>query len=299
MREAIISFPMLGPDFSLNPPYCIRIGDFAIYYYGIIIALGMMLAVLYCTRVSARFRLTPDAVYGYLIPAVICAVIGARLYYCITFTDAEGVHTYLHDVVSFLYIRDGGLAIYGGVLGAGLAILVRARLRRESAWPVLDIMGMGLPIGQAVGRWGNFFNREAYGYETDIFCRMGLTLNGETVYVHPTFLYECLWSCIGFVLLHTLSKHRRRYQGQFFLLYLIWYGFGRTLIEGLRSDSLWLVPGVVRISQLLAALTCLAACVCYAVNARRVSAGLPPLVGRPDGPEADENAENAQARAHE
>ncbi|MBR1659997.1 MAG: prolipoprotein diacylglyceryl transferase [Oscillospiraceae bacterium] len=294
MREAIISFPMLGPDFAVNPPYCIRIGGFEIYFYGILIALGMLLAVWYCTRVGARFRLTADEIYGYLIPAVICAVIGARLYYCILYTDAEGVHTYLRNPVSFLYIRDGGLALYGGVLGAGLAIWVRALRRRESVWRVLDIMGMGLPIGQAVGRWGNFFNREAYGYETDIFCRMGLTLNGTTVYVHPTFLYESLWNCVGFGLLHFLSKRIRRYQGQFFLLYLIWYGLGRTLIEGLRSDSLWLVPGVVRVSQLLAACTCVLALALYIINANRLSAGKAPLAGRRDPAEEPPEPQNQE-----
>ena len=290
MREAVISFPLLG--LTLDPPYSISIGGFDIYYYGIIIALGMLLAVLYCTRVSARFRLTPDEVYGYLIPAVLAAIVGARLYYCVTYTDAAGVHTYLHDPVSFLYIRDGGLALYGGAIGAALAICIRAARLREAPWRVLDIMGMGMPIGQAVGRWGNFFNREAYGVETDIFCRMGLTLNGVTVYVHPTFLYECLWNCAGFALLHFLSRGHRRYQGQFFLLYLIWYGLGRALIEGLRSDSLWLVPGVVRISQLLAVVTCLLALGCVLVNSKRLAAGKPPLVGALDPPQPEAEAED-------
>ena len=128
--------------------------------------------------------------------------------------------------------------------------------------------------------------------ETDIFCRMGLTLNGVTVYVHPTFLYECLWNCAGFALLHFLSRGHRRYQGQFFLLYLIWYGLGRALIEGLRSDSLWLVPGVVRISQLLAVVTCLLALGCVLVNSKRLAAGKPPLVGALDPPQPEAEAED-------
>ena len=282
MREAVISFPLLGGDFQLNPPYCITIGGFNIYFYGMIIALGLLLAVAYAVRVHARFHISVDAIYDYVIWGVLSAVLFARLFYCLAYTDASGVHTYLREPRRFLYIRDGGLAIYGGVLGAALALLLRARMRRESPWPILDIMGMGLPIGQSVGRWGNFFNREAYGYETDIFCRMGLTLEGVTVYVHPTFLYESLWNCLGFVLLHWLSKTRRRYQGQFLWLYLIWYGFGRMLIEGLRSDSLWLVPGVVRISQLLAGLSFVCGLVIYVVNARALAAGKPPLAGRLD-----------------
>lgn len=282
MREAVISFPMFGPDFSLNPPYAIRLFGFPIYFYGIIIACGVLLAVAYAARNCRRFGMDMDSVYDYLIRALIAAILGARLYYCLTYTDAAGVHTYFHNPIAILYIRDGGLAIYGGVIGAGLALLLRARRRRETVWKPLDIMGMGLLIGQCVGRWGNFFNREAYGRETEIFCRMGLTLDGVTVYVHPTFLYESLWNFAGFLPLHRLSLRARRYQGQFFLLYLIWYGFGRMLIEGLRSDSLWLIPGVVRISQLLAALSCLTGAVLYLCNARRLRRGLPPLAGRLD-----------------
>ena len=286
MREAVISFPMFGEGFRLDPPSCIAIGGFNIYFYGIIIALGMLLAVLYGTRVCKRFGMTPEQIYDYLIWAVITAVVCARLYYCIIFTDANGVHTYLRDPASFFRIRDGGLAIYGGVIGAILAIFVRSRMRKESIWKPLDLMSLGLLIGQSIGRWGNFFNREAYGYETDVFCRMGLTLNGTTTYVHPTFLYESLWNALGFLLLHLHSKKYRKYQGQYFLLYLIWYGFGRFFIEGIRSDSLWLVPGVIRVSQLLAGVTFALALAAYLVNARRLSAGKAPLIGRLDADDA-------------
>lgn len=298
MREAVISFPMFGENFQLNPPSSLSIGGFHIYFYGVIIALGLLLAILYASKTSRRFGMEMDTVYDYLIWAVITAVIGARLYYCATYTDAAGVHTYLRDPVSFLYIRDGGLAIYGGVIGAILALFVRSRMRRESVWPPLDVMSLGLLIGQSVGRWGNFFNREAFGYETGVFCRMGLTLNGVTVYVHPTFLYESLWNALGLLLLHLHSKKHRRYQGQYFLLYLIWYGFGRMFIEGLRSDSLWLVPGVIRISQLLAAVTFALALALYLVNARRLAAGKPPLVGALDA-EAPAEAEEASAPREE
>ncbi len=284
MREAIISFPFLG--LSVDPPYCIEIGSFCIYYYGIIIAVGFLLAVFYASRVHDRFDIKMDDVYDYIIWGVIFGVICARLYYCITFTDEAGVHTYLKDPASILRIRDGGLAIYGGVIGAVAALVVRARMKKQSVFPVLDIMSFGFLIGQLVGRWGNFFNREAYGYETEIFCRMGLTLDGSTIYVHPTFLYESLWNLLGLVLLHVHAKRRRRYQGQYFLLYLTWYGFGRAAIEGLRSDSLWLIPDVIRISQLLGLVSALAALALYVVNARRLAAGKPPVFGKPL-PDAD------------
>ncbi len=301
MREAIISFPFLG--LTVDPPYCIEIGSFCIYYYGIIIAVGFLLAVLYASRVHKRFDISMDDVYDYIIWGVIAGVICARLYYCITFTDEAGVHTYLRDPAAMLRIRDGGLAIYGGVIGAVLALIVRSRMKKQSVFPILDVMSFGFLIGQLVGRWGNFFNREAYGYETDVFCRMGLTLGGATVYVHPTFLYESLWNLLGLLLLHFHSKKHRKWQGQYFLAYLIWYGFGRAAIEGLRSDSLWLVPGVIRISQLLGLVSALAALVLYILDLRAVHAGKPPVFGRalpdaeaePDGepePAPDSDAES-------
>lgn len=289
MREAIISFPMFGAGFQLDPPYSLnslleQLGkepvSFDIYFYGLIIAIGFLLAVLYTSRFCRRLDMKMDVVYDYVIWAVIAAVICARLYYCVTYTDALGVHTYLRDPASILRIRDGGLAIYGGVIGAALAILVRARMRKESPWPAFDVMAFGLLIGQSVGRWGNFFNREAYGYETDIFCRMGLTLNGATIWVHPTFLYESLWNLLGLLLLHFHCKKRRQYQGQYLFAYLIWYGVGRAAIEGLRSDSLWLIPGVIRVSQLLAIVTAALAALVWICNARRIAAGKKPLLGK-------------------
>lgn len=279
MREAIISFPMFGENFAINPPYCFSIGNFCIYYYGIIIGIGFLLAMLYAARNAKRFDMTMDNVYDYVIWAVLAAIVCARLYYCITYTDADGVHTYLRDPASFLRIRDGGLAIYGGVIGAILALLITARIRKESVWKALDMMSFGLLIGQLIGRWGNFFNREAFGYETDIFCRMGLTLNGSTIYVHPTFLYESLWNLLGLILLHIHSKTRRKYQGQYFIAYLFWYGLGRAVIEGLRSDSLWLIPDVIRVSQLLAIISAVLAVIAWCVNEVRIRHGKAPLFG--------------------
>ncbi len=296
MREAIISFPFLG--LTLDPPYCIRIGSFCIYYYGIIIAVGFLLAVFYVSRIHDRMDIKMDDVYDYIIWGVIAGVICARLYYCVTFTDDAGVHTYLRDPASILRIRDGGLAIYGGVIGAVAALLVRARMKKQSVFPILDVMAFGFLIGQLVGRWGNFFNREAYGYETDVFCRMGLTLGGSTIYVHPTFLYESLWNLLGFLLLHFHAKKHRRWQGQYFLAYLIWYGFGRAAIEGLRSDSLWLIPGSIRISQLLGLVSALAALVLYVLDLRRVNAGKPPILGHPL-PDAEAEPDDAPDTAPE
>lgn len=275
MREAVISFPMLGEGFSVNPPSYFTIGSFKIYFYGVIIALGFLLAILYTAKYCKRVGMRMDDIYDLLIFAVPAAVIGARLYYVIFYYSL-----YAGDFWSIFRIRDGGLAIYGGVIGAVIALFFRCRRKKLSFAGALDVASFGLLIGQSVGRWGNFFNREAFGYETDAFCRMGLTVPGqETVYVHPTFLYESLWNLLGLVVLHFVCKKHRRYRGQFFLLYLMWYGLGRAVIEGLRTDSLWLIPGVIRVSQLLAAASVVIAGALYIINNVRVKKGLRPLVG--------------------
>ena len=157
-----------------------------------------------------------------------------------------------------LYIWEGGLAIYGGVIGAALSIILFSRIKKVRLGAVLDLVSISFLIGQSIGRWGNFFNREAFGAATDSFLRMGLenAKTGEVIYYHPTFLYESVWNAIGFALLHFLSK-KRKYDGQIALGYAAWYGLGRALIEGLRTDSLYWGP--FRVSQVLAAASCLIA----------------------------------------
>lgn len=275
LRQAAISFPMFGEGFSVCPPASFQLFGKTIYLYGVIIAVGFFLAILYGVKHSAKlFGVTADDLYDALILAVPLGIIGARLYYCLTFKDASGANPYLQDPVSILRIWEGGLAIYGGVIGGALGMILTALRKKIPIGPYLDCGSMGLLIGQAIGRWGNFTNREAYGWSENVdrlFCRMGLTVPGyETFYVHPTFLYESLWNVIGFLALHFWTKrHRRRFDGEVFLLYLAWYGFGRMLIEGLRTDSLWLVPGVIRISQLLAAVTLVISVVLLLVLGRK------------------------------
>ena len=151
----------------------------------------------------------------------------------------------------------GGIAIYGAVIGAVLGLLLYGRVKKVPIAPYMDVGALGLLIGQLVGRWGNFINREAFGRETDVFCRMGLTdAAGKTIYVHPAFLYESLWNFLGFLLLHRFSKSKKyRYNGQIFAMYVAWYGFGRMLIEGLRTDSLYLFRTGLRVSQVLGGLS--------------------------------------------
>lgn len=264
--KPIISFPMLG-DFSINPPNSFEVFGFSIYWYGVIIAAGFLLAVLYCMHRCGEFGLNSDNVLDTLIVGTPLAIIGARLYYVVFYFDL-----YRDNLWEIFAIRDGGLAIYGGIIGAIIGLLIVSRWRRFSALAMLDLGCFGMLIGQFVGRWGNFINREAYGAETEIFCRMGLTdpVTGNTIYVHPTFLYESLWNFLGFVLLHIFSKKfERRFDGQFFLMYVAWYGFGRMLIEGLRTDSLYIPGTAIRVSQLLGALSCAAAVIAFVIMWKR------------------------------
>ncbi|HIW16075.1 MAG TPA: prolipoprotein diacylglyceryl transferase [Firmicutes bacterium] len=264
--KPIISFPMLG-DLSINPPNSFEVFGFSIYWYGVIIAAGFLLAVLYCMHRCGEFGLNSDNVLDTLIVGTPLAIIGARLYYVVFYFDL-----YRDNLWEIFAIRDGGLAIYGGIIGAIIGLLIVSHWRRFSAFAMLDLGCFGMLIGQFVGRWGNFINREAYGAETEIFCRMGLTdpVTGNTIYVHPTFLYESLWNFLGFVLLHIFSKKfERRFDGQFFLMYVAWYGFGRMLIEGLRTDSLYIPGTAIRVSQLLGALSCAAAVIAFVIMWKR------------------------------
>lgn len=244
-----ITFPNLG--ISVNPsPVAFTLLGKDVYWYGIIIAAGFILAVLYAMGRCREFGLTDDNILDMLFVAVPTAVICARAYYCIFYWEL-----YADDPISALYIWEGGLAIYGGVIGAVAAVLVFCKVKKLPVGPMLDIGGLGLLIGQLVGRWGNFINREAHGAVTDSFLKMGLENSaGQVVYYHPTFLYESLWNLIGLVLLHFFSKKRKK-DGEVFAAYLAWYGLGRAWIEGLRTDSLYLFGTGIRVSQLVAILS--------------------------------------------
>ena len=238
---------------EMNPPRTLEIFGLSIHFYGLIIACGLMLAVLYGCKRCKEFGFSADDLTDGVLCIVPFAILCARLYYCIFDWSS-----YRDNPISILYIWQGGLAIYGGVIGAAIGVLVFSRVKKIKVGAVLDIVALGFLIGQAIGRWGNFFNREAFGAATDCFMKMGLfhKFNQSWEYYHPTFLYESLWNVAGFVGLHFLSK-KRQYDGQIALGYAAWYGLGRAFVEGLRSDSLWWGP--FRVSQLLAAASCFAA----------------------------------------
>lgn len=266
LREAAISFPMFG-DFSINPSSSFTLFGHTFYWYGAIIALGFILAILYCSRRSREFvGVSSDDLFDFILWLIPVAIIGARLYYVLfRFSD------YASRPADIFKIWEGGLAIYGGIIAGALLALIWCRKKGIPLGALGDIAIYGLLIGQSIGRWGNFINREAFGRETDVFCRMGLTVPGNaTIYVHPTFLYESLWNFAGFLFLHFyFKKHERRFDGEVTLLYVAWYGLGRAMIEGLRTDSLYIPGTAIRVSQLLAALSAIVAVVLLVLLLRR------------------------------
>ena len=248
-----ISFPNLG--ITVDPsPVAFTIFGKEIYWYGIIIACGFLLAVLYMIYRAKTFGLTQDDVLDLVLWAVPIGVVCARLYYCVFYWDL-----YRDNPISMLYIWEGGLAIYGGIIGGAITVLVLSRVKKIPPLVMLDNASMGVIIGQICGRWGNFMNREAHGSVTDSFFKMGLAdAAGNITYYHPTFLYESVWNLVGFIVLHFYCK-KRKFDGEVFLLYVAWYGLGRAWIEGLRTDSLYLFSTGIRVSQLVAAVSFIAA----------------------------------------
>ena len=260
-----IEFPNIGIHLESVGDH-ISVMGFDIAYYGIIIGIGILAGIFIAAWEARHTGQKPDDYYDLAIYAVIFAIIGARIYYVIFSWDM-----YKDDLLSVFNIRQGGLAIYGGVIAAVLTVIVFAKIKRLSAPLLMDTAGLGLVAGQMIGRWGNFFNREAFGEYTDWLLAMRLPVDAvrgsditdlmrehmETVegvsyiQVHPTFLYESLW-CLFVLILMLLYRRHKRFHGEVFLLYLAGYGFGRFFIERLRTDQL-LLPGIgFPASQLLA-----------------------------------------------
>jgi len=271
LNTASISFPLFGDGFVVDPPASFPIFGFDIYLYGLFITAGFAAAAVYLVWRRDKVGLTKDNILDLVIMAVPCGLVGARIYYMIFNFDLYFGPGKWQNIIAF---REGGLAVYGGIIASGLAFLIYSRVKKIPIGNMLDAAGFGLFIGQALGRWGNFFNREAFGIETSVPWRMGLTFEhnvyvaslgktfpaGITHYFHPAFLYESLWNAAGLVLMHVFSnKSKTKYPGQYFLFYVFWYGLGRAFIEGIRIDSLY-IPGTgIRASQLLAVLSCLIA----------------------------------------
>ncbi len=250
-----VSFPGLGIDEFTVSRVAFSLFGKDIYWYGVIIALGMMVAFVHAYLRTKQEGISADDILDVGIWTILVGVIGARLYYVLTTLDT-GNYKNLIDVIA---VWDGGLAIYGGIIGGASAIAVVCALKKINTLKAMDTIAPGVMIAQAMGRWGNFFNGEAFGYEVspDSFLyrfRMGLVSDytGNTMkYYHPTFLYESVWNIVGFILITCLYR-KKRFNGQVTLAYFAWYGFGRMFIEGLRTDSLYVGP--FRISQVVGAL---------------------------------------------
>lgn len=295
----LLTFPGLGLEFELNP-IAFSVFGWPIHWYGIIIACGFLLAVWYGVGRGRGFGVDQEKLTDLLFFAVPLAIIGARAYYVIfylsLYTNADGSFNWGEAVA----IWDGGLAIYGGVIAAFATALVYCIARKQNFWDYADCGAYGFLIGQAVGRWGNFVNVEAFGGVTDLPWRMAgpdvadfLLRTGQadqTVYrqivdgslgVHPTFLYESLWNVIGFVLLVLLAKHGRKFSGQMFLTYVAWYGLGRAAIEGMRTDSLYFFNTPIRTSQMVGLLSAAAAIVLIVIRWKTAGPPTPPLEPRP------------------
>ena len=258
-----VRFPYMGLHFYISP-VAFKIGNTSIYWYGMIVCLAFILAFVYVYKNSYRFSLNKENMVDVFLASVVFGIIGARLYYVLFFPG----DTYVKDPIKIFYINQGGLAIYGGLILGLIAGLVTAKIKKLNVPAVLDISSIAVLLGQAIGRWGNFFNQEAFGTEANYFLGMASQATGG-VPVHPCFFYESLWCLLGFILLHIFSKNNRKYNGQVFLMYVAWYGIERFIVETLRTDSLMIPYLNVRVSMVLAAVSAIIAIILLIVFRNR------------------------------
>lgn len=257
MQNATITFPIFGETFSLHPQRYFPLFGFNIHFYGLLLGLGFLLGAIYAIKRSKDFGLTQDQALNFILFCVPMAVIFSRLYYVVFNLDR-----YLQDPILIITgIRSGGLTIYGVVFGGLFGVWLCSRITKQNLLDFIDLASPALLIGQVIGRWGNFVNRELFGVETTLPWRMGLTVGGDTIYVHPTFLYESLWNAAGLILLHRYSKKPgRMFKGQLFTLYLGWYGLGRIWVEALRDPGQNMFLGPIPVNMAIAFI-CVAAAV--------------------------------------
>ncbi len=276
-----VTFPGLGLEFTLNR-VAFTLGPINIYWYGVIITAGIALGVLYCYKRSREFGINPDKFLDITSFMIIGGIIGARIYFVAFSWDY-----YKDNLWAIFDMTAGGIAIYGGIIGGALVIAVLTRKYKINFFKLTDLIVGGLILGQAIGRWGNFMNVEAFGSNTSMPWGMAspsittyleamkdsLALDGVIVDpsmpVHPTFFYESMWCLVGFILIMFYTKHRK-FTGELTLIYIAWYGLGRFFIEGLRTDSLMF--GAIRVSQALAGVCVIVAVILYFVIRKRVKA---------------------------
>ena len=260
----MISFPGLGiGPFSIDP-VAFRIFGLTVRWYGLLICVGMVLAIAYIISRTKYEKIKTDDFVDIAIFTIIFGVVGARIYYVLFKLDNYIVKgDFFASLKKMVAIWEGGIAIYGALIAGFLTILVMCRIKKLRLAAVLDAVAPGVMIGQIIGRWGNFVNMEAFGTKTDLPWRMYLSSDG--ICHHPTFLYESLWNLIGFILIAVFYK-KKKFHGNVFLFYMTWYGFGRMFIEGLRTDSLYVLGTGIRISQVVGFVTFAVGLVLLIVN---------------------------------
>lgn len=264
MNAGDIAFPHLGIYLN-NVPKSFSVFGFRIAFYGVIIGVGVLCGVLLAAHMAKKESMDPDMIWDFAIYAIIFSIIGARAYYVIFQWDM-----YKNNLLEVFNLRNGGLAIYGGVIAAFLTLYIYTRAKKQSFLQMVDVCVPGLILGQAIGRWGNFMNREVFGGYTDNPVAMRLPIaavrsrditesvaahiaeGANYIQVHPTFLYESLWNLLVLVLMLVYRRHKK-FQGEIWLFYLGGYGLGRFWIEGIRTDQLYLTGTTIPVSQLLAA----------------------------------------------
>ena len=257
LKDMPISFPGLFGDWEFNPdPIALHIGH-GIYWYGIILACAMLAGLFLCMKQAKRFGLTEDNVLDLVLWAVPCCILGSRIYYVIFYLDLYRNADGSLDWGRIVAIWDGGLAIYGTVIAGVIVVLIFTKVKKLRFAAMTDLAAMGLLLGQIIGRWANFINREAFGGLTELPWRMRLWVSAsQYIEVHPTFLYESLWNLVGLLLMLFVVTKGRRFDGENTWFYFLWYGLGRSWVEGLRTDSLYLFDWTfmgqpIRVSQAL------------------------------------------------
>lgn len=279
-----IRFPHLGIELQ-DVPRWFEVGGFEIACYGIVLAIAMMTGLFLVMKIAGKTGQNPDDYFDLGMIAIVVSVICARIYYVIFSWDY-----YCSHIAEIFNLRQGGLAIYGGIVGGILTVILFCHIRKIKYRVALDTAAIGLVWGQMVGRWGNFFNREAFGGYTDHLLAMQIPLNDlrvdevtqqmldhqqmvdgiAYVQVHPTFLYESLWNlCVFLVLLGLTFLVRKRFEGMIVLVYLFLYGSGRIWIEGLRTDQLWIPGTKIPVSQMLSGVLMLISAVLLLIGWKR------------------------------
>ncbi len=280
LKDMPISFPGLFGSWEFNPdPIALHIGH-GIYWYGIILAFAMLMGLLLCMKQAGRFGLKEDHVLDMVLWGVPCCVLGSRIYYVIFYLDLYRTADGGLDWGRMIAIWDGGLAIYGTVIAGALLAFFYTRRKKLKLGALTDLCVLGLLLGQIIGRWANFINREAFGGLTDLPWRMRLWVSSyQYIEVHPTFLYESLWNLAGLLLMLFVITKGRRFDGENTWFYFLWYGLGRAWVEGLRTDSLYLFDWTfmgqpIRVSQALSLVMAAVAAVMlfYHIRVKKCSA---------------------------